>query len=490
MHKATIVPKQKVVVNPLRVALSPRMSFSEEFSLLSDNDEELLTSPMEVDKMDIEKYKVTHHMTMEDQRDLLKARDQQLDMAEEFKKRSVKLRTTLEAEEQDQARRVEDGKVALSPWMSFSEEFSLLSDNDEELLTSPMEVVKMDIEKYKVTHDMTMEDQRDLLKARDQQLDMAEEFKKRSVKLRKTLEAEEQDQARRVEDGKVRLAAAEEEERKQKEQLVRMEAELSHLEQEMDHLREQDQESIALPEKKMAFQGAMREADCSRFHMKSRILYPMEGGSALITFEDEAVAQNIVRLRQHEVRLGECCISLEARPVEVLMPSHVEVTTHVCPRSILVSEVPKHVEESRLLDKLEIHFFKRQNHGGEVDKVDILHESGNVALTFAEDTVAKGLTDRQYHEVNMPDGKRYRVKVTPFLNGEITDLKTRVSVSARTVLLTGFPAIMDPEDLQDQLEIHFQKGSSGGGDIEAIAYNPLRQRALAIFENDCPAAGQ
>lgn len=39
--------------------------------------------------------------------------------------------------------------------------------------------------------------------------------------------------------------------------------------------------------------------------------------------------------------------------------------------------------------------------------------------------VAKGLTDKQMHEVEMDRGKRCKIKVTPFLNGEITLLKVR-----------------------------------------------------------------
>lgn len=39
--------------------------------------------------------------------------------------------------------------------------------------------------------------------------------------------------------------------------------------------------------------------------------------------------------------------------------------------------------------------------------------------------VAKGLTDKQNHEIEMDKGKRHKVKVTPFLNGEIKHLKVR-----------------------------------------------------------------
>lgn len=41
--------------------------------------------------------------------------------------------------------------------------------------------------------------------------------------------------------------------------------------------------------------------------------------------------------------------------------------------------------------------------------------------------------------------------------------------------------IEDVEDLQDQLEIHFQKPSNCGGEIEHIKYMPGGQALQAIF---------
>ncbi|XP_061079370.1 interferon-induced 35 kDa protein-like [Conger conger] len=372
--------------------------------------------------------------------------------------------------------------------MSFDEEFSLVAEDGNELQDFPMEGVQMEIHKCKVTHERLVTDQRDLSKARDEQLHLAEEYNKRCVRLRKVMEEEEQDRAMAEEGGKARLVASQEEERRLREQLLGLEAQLCLLDQETVLLQQRAQESNAVPEKRVVFLGAMSEGrDSSRFNMKSRILYPMEGGTALITFEEEDVARNIMKMKQHDIKIGDCCLSLEARPVHILMPSLVEMTSQVCCKSVLVSDVPKEAGGNHPLDRMEIHFSKRRNQGGEVDQAQMLQETGNVVLTFVEDTVAKRLTDRQYHEVDMGDGKKHQVKVTPYLNGEITNLQTRVSVSARTVLLTGIPAIMDPGDLQDQLEIHFQKNSNGGGEVEAIAYNALTQRALAVFEDYCPA---
>lgn len=55
-------------------------------------------------------------------------------------------------------------------------------------------------------------------------------------------------------------------------------------------------------------------------------------------------------------------------------------------------------------------------------------------------------------------------------------------VCPRTVLLTGIPDVMEQETLQDLLEIHFQKSTNGGGEIDACAYNPVGHQTSAVFE--------
>ncbi|KAJ8251792.1 hypothetical protein GJAV_G00225490 [Gymnothorax javanicus] len=374
----------------------------------------------------------------------------------------------------------------LSPRMSSDEEFTPL-ENGEALKVAPMETIDREIEKFKVTYERIMTDQDDLMKSRDEQRSLMEEFKKRSDKVKNSMEADELDRVKMVENGKAQLEAAQEEERKMKEQLANMEAEMRHLDQEMVTLQQLVQESNAMPEKKVVFLGATSEGgDSGAFRMKSRIVYPMEEGTALITFEDEAVAQNILRIKDHQIKQGDCFLNVVAKPVQLLMPSHVELATLVCRKRVLVSDLPKGSEESRLMDRLEIHFAKRKNLGGEVEGVNMLLDSGNAVVTFVDDSVSKVLTEKLYHEVNFGDKMKHQVKVTPYLNARVTDLQTCMSVSSRSVLLTEIPAVMDPSDLQDQLEIHFQKKGNGGGEVEAIHYNPQSKRALAVFQECGP----
>lgn len=52
------------------------------------------------------------------------------------------------------------------------------------------------------------------------------------------------------------------------------------------------------------------------------------------------------------------------------------------------------------------------------------------------------------------------------------------------MLLGGIQGLMDEEDLQDHLEIHFQKPSNYGGEVENIQYVPDGKELTAFFSED------
>lgn len=126
------------------------------------------------------------------------------------------------------------------------------------------------------------------------------------------------------------------------------------------------------------------------------------------------VARKILELKKHQVDLGgECSITVEARPVHLMLPKLVEVkqtttanqrrrrprfswsahVSHLFPQidsevssqRILISNLPR-METETLVDKLEIHFSKTKNGGGEVADCEYLSDSETVVLTFAENS--------------------------------------------------------------------------------------------------------
>lgn len=61
-----------------------------------------------------------------------------------------------------------------------------------------------------------------------------------------------------------------------------------------------------------------------------------------------------------------------------------QIDSEVCPRRVLVSSLPR-MDTETLLNKLEIHFSKSKNGGGEVDACDFLPDSGTVVIAFVEE---------------------------------------------------------------------------------------------------------
>uniref|UniRef100_A0A8C3SJB7 NID domain-containing protein n=1 Tax=Chelydra serpentina TaxID=8475 RepID=A0A8C3SJB7_CHESE len=205
-----------------------------------------------------------------------------------------------------------------------------------------------------------------------------------------------------------------------------------------------------------------------------------------------AVAQRILEMKWHEVKLDESAacegrVRVQAEQPRLepdgLVPApQIELT--LSDRCVLLSSLPRlELTEEQLLDKLELFFSKQKNGGGEVEQREFLRDSGHVVLTFAHDGVADQLTKKR--RVQVPIGKQtYELKVTPYMSGQITDLQVRPCVCARTVLLSGIPDILDEESMRDALEIHFQKPSRGGGEVDALGYVPAGKQARAVFEAD------
>ncbi|XP_029363643.1 interferon-induced 35 kDa protein [Echeneis naucrates] len=361
--------------------------------------------------------------------------------------------------------------------MSSDEDFSLVLEPSEETLEGIQNLISSCKKKY----EQLIEEQKELINARKDSQEMTQKFKVRVKKLSQEMDEQQKSNELKMENEKKKLESLKLEQQELLQEIQKVEAALKEEDSKSRYLRQQTDVLTAVPERKVVFDGkTVAEDDTQMFEMEPRIVYPMEGGTALITFEEQVVAEKILSMKHHQVDLGgECSITVESRPVQLMLPHLVEIDSEVCPQRILISNLPK-METDTLLNKLEIHFSKSKHGGGEVEDCELLPDSGTVVLTFVEKNIARGLTDKEHHEVNLGQ-KKHRVRVTPFLNGTITNLQTKMSVCPRTVLLRGIHPVMDQETLQDLLEIHFQKSTNGGGEIEAFLYNPLGQETSAVF---------
>lgn len=344
-----------------------------------------------------------------------------------------------------------------------------------------LEEVKDKVKAYKKQYEEILREQQDLRASSEDRQKLAEDFRRRTEKITQSMKDEESFYEEKLNKEKAvlkELAAGEEE------LLQTIEATKAALQEqklENGYLRQQTNVFAALPERNVVFKGVTGRPDSAPvFDIDPRIVYPMDGGTALITFEEKIVARHILDMKTHLVPIGDDCrITVEAKPVHLLMPKQVEIHSQVCPFRILVSNLPR-MDTDTLLSKLEIHFSKTRNGGGEVEVCELMADTWTVVITFLHKDIAEHLAATEYHEVKL-DKTKHRVRVTPFIKGNITNLLTQMSVCQRTVLLTGIPDIMDQGDMQDNLEIHFQKPQSSGGEIEAILYNPVGQETYALF---------
>ncbi|XP_067268905.1 interferon-induced 35 kDa protein homolog isoform X1 [Pseudorasbora parva] len=355
-----------------------------------------------------------------------------------------------------------------------------------------MDSKQKEIHKCKEQLEGLLKEQKTLRDGIDKNKTFAKEFRQRVEGRKVSNEEVNKKYTKTIQKKKEKCRIIQEEQNRLQMEIMKIKEELQSLDHKNSRRKKQTEISTAVPERRVVFEGKTKDgAHAVSFDVDSRIVYPMEGGTAMITFEEKDVAQKILTQKEHKVELGDCDhrITLQAKPIQFLVPEHVEMETLVCPHRILVSNLPKEEAEDKVLDKLNIHFSRKRDGGGEVEDVDMLHDSGTVVITFVDDDIAKHLSDKQDHEVDFGK-KKYKVKVTPFLNGEIAQMKMCNSECMRTVLLTGIPDIMVKDNLQDNLEIHFQKTTNGGGEVESILYNPLGHIILALFEEDCPKDSQ
>ncbi|XP_038241248.2 interferon-induced 35 kDa protein isoform X2 [Dermochelys coriacea] len=362
------------------------------------------------------------------------------------------------------------------------EEFKL---GNSALVMTPKRL-QQEIEKYKERCQALEQDQLELGTAKEAAENKTRGFQKEAELLRGKLEREKS-LSRELESSYQELCLAKEE----RDKLLQ---EKQELEKELEERRvaweKQAKAPPSLPDRKMLFKGHVTEAkDVNALVVAPRIQRALPGGSALLTFEEPEVAQRILEMKWHEVKLDESAgcegrLRVQAEPVELLLPSALEIEMKLSDRCILLSSLPRlDLSEEQLLDKLEIFFSKKKNGGSEVEQRELLSDSGHVVLTFVHNGVAEQLTKKGLFQV--PIGKQtYELKVTPYISGQITNLQVRPSVCAKTVLLSGISDILDEESMRDALEIHFQKPSRGGGEVDALGYVPVGKRALAVFEED------
>lgn len=243
-----------------------------------------------------------------------------------------------------------------------------------------------------------------------------------------------------------------------------------------------------IPETKVKFLSVEKPKDdrqllgisCS-FGVSSVVSYELQKGQALITFEEEEVAGNVVSMGKHRVLIEDANVELTAQWVPLTSAVKFQVHIEVSKMKINVEGIPVELPEEQMRDKLELSFCRSRNGGGEVESVDYDRQSGRAVITFVEAGVADNILRKKEHPLYLSQ-KCHWVKVSPYMERRIEKYQVFSAVSKRTVLLTGMEEVqMDEETVEDSVSIHFQREKNGGGEVDVVKCS-LGQPYTAYFE--------
>ncbi|XP_043088143.1 N-myc-interactor-like [Puntigrus tetrazona] len=268
--------------------------------------------------------------------------------------------------------------------------------------------------------------------------------------------------------------------------------------EESDSLQRKFKIEARIPMKPVKFERVLDREECdeddddddgdqvrSVFTVTQRPSFLLKGGQALITFEEEKVAEQILRLAKCSVACDKA--KMDVKPYALSLDPSVKFEVHiqVSKKSIRFSKAPPTLPEERMRDRLELSFSRVSRGGGEVEKLEYHRDTGSGRVTFLNTGVAENLVQRGSFRVDTGSDAAV-LELLPLYDYKLRKFQTYSGAPTRTVLLGGIQPLMDEEDLQDHLEIHFQKPSNYGGEVENIRYVPEGDQLMAFFSEDIP----
>lgn len=269
-----------------------------------------------------------------------------------------------------------------------------------------------------------------------------------------------------------------------------LDEEIKKLEAELQSDAREFQIKENVPEKKLKLTSVESPKDgchfsnssCS-FQVSSQILYELQEGQALITFEKEEVAQNVISMGNHVVQMEGTPVKVSAHPVPLNTGVRFQVHVDISKMKINVTGIPDELSEEQTRDKLELSFCKSRNGGGEVESVDYDRKSRSAVITFVETGVVDKILKKKTYPLYM-NQKCHSVAVSPCIERCLEKYQVFSAVSKKTVLLTGLEGIpVDEETGEDLLNIHFQRKNNGGGEVEVVKCS-LDQSFAAYFKEE------
>ncbi|XP_003225519.2 N-myc-interactor [Anolis carolinensis] len=219
------------------------------------------------------------------------------------------------------------------------------------------------------------------------------------------------------------------------------------------------------------------------FHIAPKIPFRLSEQEAVITFEQESVAQGLITKHRHTVKLENDEVFLRAMPATLETGLTFELHSKISLRKLQVSNIPDlNIPKEWMKDKLELHFCKTKLGGG-VQKVAYDPQSQMALITFAQPLAANDIA--RCGQIPFYTSQWiYPVMVSPIIQNHLEQFQIFSGISRKTILLTGIKVEEEEEEsVEDMIVIHFQKASNGGGEVEHIKYSSEGAK-IAYFEND------
>ncbi|XP_067843259.1 N-myc-interactor [Heptranchias perlo] len=280
-----------------------------------------------------------------------------------------------------------------------------------------------------------------------------------------------------------------------KRQLLELENELQNKRFHCDQLQTKFKIKAVLPEKNVKFTKSEESVPTDEegieflnikccYTILPKVTLLLQNGQALITFEDEQVADKILKTSKYQVNLDPGKLDVKIYPVKLDIARLFEIHIDVSRKMVKVSQIPDDLPEEQMRDKLEISFSKPSLGGGEVEKINYDSINGTADVTFVEKGVAQRVAEQKKYHIIITENTSCWVAVEPVMDYSLEKFQTFNGICKRTVLLSDIKNIMEEEELQDKFEIYFQKPSNHGGEVESIKYVPKDQQLIVNFEED------
>nr|ACO51616.1 N-myc-interactor [Aquarana catesbeiana] len=206
-------------------------------------------------------------------------------------------------------------------------------------------------------------------------------------------------------------------------------------------------------------------------------------GQALLTFEEERVARSVIAKKRHSLEGIDGGRNVEALQPQLDKSVKFEVRMDISRKKLKISNLPEDIPEETLKDKVELTFYKSSIGGAEIEEVEYDRNDNTAYVTYLQNGVAQRVLKSPWHQF-MAGEVTCEVEVMPCVKIELNKLQMFFAASPRSVLLTGIKNVdEDGDDVQDLIQIHFQKESNGGGEVESTEFCQDKGKTL-IFEED------